>query len=324
MLGLVVLLPTAVTAQAGDSAAGGDRSIDKVRPAPSDGLEFPGDTPAIVKLNCQGYAKEGAGIVGCGWRAGPHTAVASWQLWNLQTRPEPGSRNLVAELGADVRSYRDSNVVVPAGYVYAILGLDADGDIVVSSRPSRVVLHERDRKLDILKLDCRSHTAEPDVAADSVVEVDSVVSIGCEWTATRSDHAVGYQVWRSVDGGDRHLIGRAGLDQTSIRDHDVALGHRYRYVVTAVDDEGHVVSRSRAAMVALRPHDRAEDRVREVDAVRDVERDRVPEVDAVRDVAPVVADRVRDRPTDNPVEQASDGQLDVERDHVRHDRPADH
>jgi len=252
-----------------------------------------GDTPVVVKLNCHGYVHEGVGIVGCGWRAEADASVASWQLWNLQIRPERGSRNLVAELGADVRSYRDSNVVVPATYVYAMLGFDADGDIVARSRLSRVALHERDRKPDILRLDCRAHRLPLDAVADTVAEVDSIVSIGCEWSATDADNAAGYQLWRSLDGGARHIIARTGLDQTSVRDHDVAVGHQYRYVVTAVDAEGHVVGRSRAATVGLRPHDRTEDRMRDLerDRVRDVERDPV---------------------------------RDVERDHVRPDRPTDH
>ena len=318
-------MPAAVTAQVGGVATDGDRVIDKSRPATSDVIDVRIDTLPVVKLNCHGHVETAIGVVGCVWRAEVDSVVASWQLWNLQTRPQRGSRHLVAELGADVRSYRDPNVVVPAAYVYAVVGLDADGDIVARSRLSPAVLHDRDRKLDILRLECDAHRVELDIAADPAAEVDPVVSIGCEWSATDSEQAVGYQLWRSVDGGERHLIASTSLGETSVRDHDVSRGHRYRYVVSAVDPEGRIVGRSRAATVALRPPDRVEERVRDLerDQGRGVEHDRVRDVDVVIDPVRVEVDARTDHNTDSSVDGPSDRPSAPERDRARHNRPTD-
>ncbi len=302
--------------------------VDKTVAEMSEVVDGVVDALATAKLNCHGHVEQGTGVVGCAWRVDSDRTVASWQLWNLQTRPERGSRNLVAELGADVRSYRDPEVAVPAAYVYAVIGLDADGEIVARSRLSSAVLQERDRKLDILRLDCAAHRAELDDAADAAVElapaveVDPAFSIGCQWSATRSDQAVGYELWRSVDGGERHVIARTGLDQTSVRDNEVSIGHRYRYVVLAVDTDGHIVGRSRSATVALRPHDSAEDRVSDTERehTREVERDRVQETERVVDLEPAAVERPPERLGD----QIQDRISDVDGDHAHRDRVADH
>ena len=50
------------------------------------------------------------------------------------------SRNLVAELRPEQTEYVDTDVKVPAVYVYAVVGLDARGDVVARSRPALAVL----------------------------------------------------------------------------------------------------------------------------------------------------------------------------------------
>lgn len=320
LVGVAVLVSTAVTAQANESEVERDGAIDKAVPAISDVVDGGADAQATVKLNCHGYVEEGIGVVGCAWRANTDRSVASWQLWNLQTRPERGSRNLVAELGADVRSYRDPEVMVPAAYVYAVVGLDAEGEIVARSRLSSAVLQERDRELDIMRLDCSAHITEPDLASDPAVESDRAVSIGCEWSATRSEQAVAYELWRSVDGAERHVVARTGLDQTSVRDSEVSVGHRYRYVVLAVDTDGHIVGRSRSATVGVRPHDSAEDRVgdAERDATRELERDAERERTRELDPDPV------ERPAEPLADQIRERISDVDGDHAHRDRVTDH
>ncbi len=327
-LGLIAMTPAIASAQ-----SPAEQSYSRGGPVVSGFLDVPSNTPVAVKLNCHGSVVEGLGTVGCAWRSETDRPVSSWQLWNLQIRPESGSRNLVAELGADVRSYRDTNVAVPAVYAYAVLGLDADGNIVARSRIDGAVLRERDQDLDLMRLNCRAHRAEIDVGADPAAEVDAAVSVGCDWTAARSESAAGYELWRGVDGGERLLIARMGLDQASVRDDDVSMGHRYRYVVVAVDADGRIVGRSRAEHVALAAHDRAEDRERDSehdkasDQARDVVRDQA--VDQVRDQASDVVrdhstDRIRGGVRDRAVDHTVDGPAQHDQDHVEHDQPSDH
>ncbi len=293
MLALVVAVPATVA-----SAATG-HPTRMTRTQTVDVLGIDDEIPVTVKLGCRGHVENGEGAVGCHWRSIDDRAVASWQLRNLQVRPEAGVRNLVAELGPDAEGYRDTNVVVPAAYVYAVLALDADGEIIGRSRVAAAVLHERTPHLEPLHLGCAGHRTEVDRAELDAVVPDLAVWVTCEWRPATSDTAAGYVVWRNVDGGEREAIARTGLDQTAIRDDDVSPGHRYRYVIQAVDADGNTVGRSRMVMVAFRPYDRVVDPER--DEVRDREADRPvePETDVrphddVRPVHDVDARPVRD------------------------------
>jgi hypothetical protein len=225
-------------------------------------MELP-DLPITVPLACKARVSDSAGAVHCRWRGGEDPAVDSWQLWNLQVRPEVGPRNLVAELGADTHSYVDSNVEVPAGYLYAVLGLDEEGQVVARSRVVHVRLKERSDRVEMLRLECSVHRGEG-VAGDATIRDD--VEIGCEWSAATDPAAEGYVLWRRVDHGEREVIARMGLDQISYVDTDVAPGHRYTYLVRAVDEEGNVVAKSHSEHVAIRAHDEPQrDQVRSHD-----------------------------------------------------------
>ncbi len=285
-----------------------DRETDTA--AAIEALDLP-EVDAAVTLHCGGEVDDrGAGSVGCRWQAREELVVASWQLWNIQLRPELGHRNLVAELHPEQSGYTDREVKVPAAYLYAVFGLDAEGEIVAHSRPNLAVVAAC-LDHDVLRLDCNVRTI--DVATDAVARdvVSDVIAplrpvVGCEWSSTKARSAVGYLVHRSVDGGERELIARTGLDATSIVDDDVAFGHHYTYVVVAVDADENVVARSGAAWVRIPPYDRPTDR--QTDEVRDVrptDRPTDRQTDEVRDVRPTdrQTDEVRDvRRTDRPTE----------------------
>ena len=81
----------------------------------------------------------------------------------------------------------DTDVEVPAAYVYAVLALDADGEIIGRSRVVEAVLHERDRRIEPLHLGCNGHRTETDRAALDAAVPDLAVWVTCEWRpATRS------------------------------------------------------------------------------------------------------------------------------------------
>jgi len=221
-------------------------------------LDVP-DIEAVVKLDCQPRRSDAEAAVACEWRADDDLGVRSWQLWKLQVRPERGGRTLVAQLGADATAHTDLDVTVPAAYLYAVLGLDADGTVIARSRVDPVQLNVRDHQVEPMRLECAAHPI--DSAPGAVV--------GCEWNEVSNDAAVGYILWKSVDGGERAEIARVGLETTHVRDDEVAPGHRFTYVVTAVDQAGAIVGQSRSETVGIAARDRV------IEPVRDAaERDR--------------------------------------------------
>ena len=293
------------------------------------------DFPEIdhpVALRCTGRFADRGPVVGCAWRAREGVEVAQWQLWRLQIRPERGGRELVAELGSDVTAYDDHDVSSPAVYLYVVLGLDRDGGIVARSRPDVARLVERPHVA--IHLAChlrRSVTDQPVVTAVSdAVEPGFEPSIVCRWEAKDRAGIRGYVVHRSVDGGERSTIAEVGADTTSIVDHEVRFGHRYSYVVTALNHEGQVVGRSRVVTIGVpvRPHDRIMDRVH--DRITDRVHDRVTDhvADRVTDrVADGVADRVTDRVSDPVTDRVTDRVTDHVSDPVSDpvtDRVSDH
>lgn len=78
--------------------------------------------------------------VGCEWRAATSDRVVGYQLWRVVDR---GDRQMVARVGTDTLAIRD---VVPADSSvvrYAVLAVDADGNIVGRSAVERVVVAGR-------------------------------------------------------------------------------------------------------------------------------------------------------------------------------------
>ncbi len=207
-----------------------------------------------IKARCFGSVDDsGGGSVECNWTTRDDLAVRGWQLWNIRVRPHHGERNLVAELGADTTAYVDTALEVPGQYLYVVLGLDAAGEIVARSEPASVTLVAASDHVDAMRLRCRAVAARGDSA-----------EIGCTWSSTEAESAVGYVLWRGVAEGDRAVVARTGLDELSYIDTEVAVGHRYLYVVTAVDADGEVVARSRAEHVGLPGSESRPDRVRPV------------------------------------------------------------
>jgi len=212
------------------------------------------DVPNEIKARCVGSIRDtGEASVECGWVAREGLDVSAWQLWKQQVRPEHGDRVLVAELRPDTTNYVDTDVEVPAHYAYVVLGVDSTGEVIARSAPAPVQLVDPPAHDRPLRLKCR-----PLIAIDGIdPAVTPSPSIGCEWSPTDNETAVGYVLWRMVDGGDRQAIARTGLDTLRHVDTGITLGQRITYVVTAVDSSGEVVARSREEHVGIPgPHPR--------------------------------------------------------------------
>ena len=209
--------------------------------------------PNEIKARCVGSVHEsGRGSVECTWTTRDDLDVAGWQLWKLQVRPDHGERALIAELRPEVTTFVDTDVLVPAHYIYGVLGVDASGEVIARSPAVPANLATQPAGDKHLRLNCR-----PMITIDVVDDATAVPpSIGCEWSTTEDNTATGYVLWRLVDEGDRHEVARGGLDALRYVDSDVAIGHRYTYIVTAVDSSGEVVAKSREEHVGLPPRHR--------------------------------------------------------------------
>lgn len=109
--------------------------------------------------------------------------------------------------------------------------------------PADVRPEERpDADVEILRLECRPAT-----------QFDNAV--GCAWGDVMADDAVGYQLWRIVDRGERELVWRGGLNTTTQLDRVPGDAQVIRYAILAVDDAGDIVARSRAERVVLPSED---------------------------------------------------------------------
>ncbi len=121
----------------------------------------------------------------------------------------------------------------------------AETDRAVTDRPVTDRLHH---DLDVMAMRCAQRST-----------LDVVV---CEWRPTEARTAVGYQLWRIVDRGDRELVWRGGLDTTRVVDEVPADAKVVRYAVLAIDESGRIVGRSRPVRVKLEEPDRPDRPVR--------------------------------------------------------------
>ena len=76
-------------------------------------------------------------------------------------------------------------------------------------------------------------------------------AIVCKWASPLGVTVDTYRLWRSVNGGDRHLIARVAGDATLLRhaDRNIRTGSTYRYFVSAVNAEGTRIAKSEVRKV---------------------------------------------------------------------------
>lgn len=124
-------------------------------------------------------------------------------------------------------------LVLPAGAVDEAPAPTRASAAEVDAQP---VVRPIDRPvLDVIPISCEAEGA----------------TVGCSWRATTAESAVGYQLWRIVDRGEREYVWRGGLDVTAARDAVPADAVVVRYAVLAVDADGNVVGQSRPVTLRL-------------------------------------------------------------------------
>lgn len=197
----------------------------------------PIDRPDIetLRLACNGRITDtGRAGVACEWSQTEQRVAAGYVL----VRTDGDTRTTVFRTRDLTETFTvDSEIRLGVTYRYSVLVVDETGTTTGRGGPVRagVKAPEPETDVEVLTLRCEAAT--------------DVKAARCEWRAATSRNAVGYQLWRVVNRGERELVWRGGLDQTAARD-DVPNGTvSVRYAVLAVDADGEIVGRSRPAFL---------------------------------------------------------------------------
>ena len=185
---------------------------------------------ARIRLGCSITRYHAVPAVLCRWSGVEATNLRGYRLWRTVGAPGAHVRRLIGKISADARlRHLDTGVRRGRTYTYVVVAIAKDGSRLAVGGPVAVRIPSRHHALRFV---CTVRAA-----ADQV-------GVGCRWSASKAPAAVGYILWRSVDGGTREAIYRTGLDgPRRFFDTDVTAGQRIRYAVTAVDGAGHRVGR---------------------------------------------------------------------------------
>lgn len=199
----------------------------------------PKPIPEELRLHCNGRSTdEGRAAVVCEWTPSQRRNAAGYAL----VRTNGDQREVVFSTRSltETRAI-DADIRVGVRYTYVVLVKDANGRTIGSGGPVTAGVEKPADDLEVLHMACAQR-------ADLAV-------VGCEWRPTASEAAVGYQLWRIVDRGERELIWRGGLDTISHVSRVPADATVARYAVLAVDKDGKTVGQSRPQTVHLRHRD---------------------------------------------------------------------
>jgi len=110
-----------------------------------------GDSPSrdleILHLECAGSVADEVPVIGCDWSPVEHAAAVEYRVYRATGDHH---RVLVATIGLDATSYRDTRVEPGVRYRYTVAAFDGRGRMVAIARPESVgvPLPERDRHRD--------------------------------------------------------------------------------------------------------------------------------------------------------------------------------
>lgn len=201
---------------------------------PQVALAAPAATPdlAAIKLGCGLVVPNPLSPIApnraivCRWNAPEGVTVKTYRLWRSV---DAGQRHLLAAIPGDgTLRFADRNIRTGHAYHYLVVGIGAEGARVAKSAVVTV----------------RVPRAPQPLAFNCVVVIDAGdTSARCHWSDTSRPAAVGYVLWRSVDGGAREAIYRVGEDgRRSYVDRDLEPGQTIRYAVVALDAHHRIVA----------------------------------------------------------------------------------
>ena len=234
---LAALLLGAVSLAALVPVAAGATELPKV--------PFTGARKPALKLACDVVRHDGAPAVSCSWSTPPSAAAVSDTpapfVYRLG-RVGRGGRTVVYK-GGDT-SFVDTTVEPGKKYGYRVQAFNANERPVAGSKLVRVAVP--DPGPDHLRFSC---AAEERTVTSSLVRP----AVGCKWSPSERKALDHYRLFRlDLNAKDwRQVIYRGG--ETSFVDEKVQAGHRYKYLVQAVDAKGRVIGTSDVADVAVPP-----------------------------------------------------------------------
>lgn len=189
-----------------------------------------------LRLGCEGVVAALGRGVACRWSASHHPDFAGYRL----VRGD-GDERVVVFRTRDVDAVRHLDATVTPGqrYRYAIQVVDAEGRVIGQGGPAVAGIPEPPRQM--LRFACER-------ASDGEHR-----GIACRWSAATGE-VRGYVLYRSVDGGAREAIYRAGADgRLGHFDGPLRPGHRYTYAVVALGADGEVLGGGGPVTIGIPP-----------------------------------------------------------------------
>lgn len=237
LLSSMLALPAAATQR--DSERSDQPSAEVERPDVRPDVK-PDVRPEIerLQLECAGRTTDdGRSGVSCKWSQATSDAAAGYVL----VRTTGDAHSVVFRTNdVTVTGFIDANIRVGVKYGYRVAAVNAADERVGLSAWVRAGVQPPERDVEGLEIGCEAIEGD-----------DGDQGASCSWTAATNETAAGYQLWRIVSGGERELVLRTGLDQTSHTDR-VGDDARYAwYAVLAVDSDDEIVGRSRAVKVTF-------------------------------------------------------------------------
>lgn len=175
-----------------------------------------------LRLRCAPTVRGDRVAVKCRWSASIQPEIRAYQLYRIV---DGNARQLIATKGLDERRMHvDRRVHAGQTIIYGVVGLNHNGRVIAIGGPERVVL---ERPLEEVRFRCRREAIEGERG------------ILCRWAKPNHPQARGYVLYRSIDGAEREIIHRAGLDSRRINfDTAVVPGAVHIYYLAIVDADG--------------------------------------------------------------------------------------
>jgi hypothetical protein len=193
---------------------------------------FPGPRKPVLKLACDVVRHDGAPAVSCSWST-PSSAPHVFRLG----RVGHGGRTVVYK--GNETTFVDTTVEPGRKYGYRVQAFNGNERPVAGSKTVRVAVP--DPGPDQLRFSCAAEEGNTDPA------------VACKWSASERKMLDHYRLFRlELNSRSWRQVIYRGLEASFV-DEKVAAGHRYKYLVQAVDKRGRVIGTSDVADVAVPP-----------------------------------------------------------------------
>lgn len=191
----------------------------------------------VLKLACDVVRQDDKPAVACRWSSpsspeAKNTAADPAGVrpaWKFELHRGGGGAGRTVVYTGPETSFVDTSVEPGSNYGYKVEALNADGRTVARSR---AVVVKIPTPADHLRLSCAVEQRADDARR-------ARPAVACKWSPAERDDLAGYRLFKADGTGWRQVVYR-GPD-TAFLDVKVRPGHRYRYLVQALDHRGDVI-----------------------------------------------------------------------------------